>query len=389
MHIKRVVAPTMAEAVERVKAELGPEALVLETRNVRREGVLGRFARPLVEIVAGVDREPAPQPAAERAVAPDESWRELRVGRALIDPLEAELRALRRSVEAWNRAQGEPAVLLEELAALRRAAQAAYGALPAAESGGALGAELRSAGVHPETAVHLVHVAGERARQEGGSLRDALVFELAVRMEPRMVVPRDDLGRRVELFVGPTGVGKTTSVAKLAARRHSDENAVALVSTDGFRVGAEAQLRTFAELLRVPFSTALSPAELVRRIEGLRGRRILVDTAGRAHSDREGMDELVRAREALGSRARVHLVLDATRKDADLRREVARFRVLRPDALVVTKVDESRDLGNVVNLVLDPSAPPLAWIADGQRVPEDLRVADPLELASAVLRSAA
>ena len=99
------------------------------------------------------------------------------------------------------------------------------------------------------------------------------------------------------------------------------------------------------------------------------------DTAGCSAADPSAVAELAACREALGEHTQVQLVVSATTKDEDLAWQLERFQPLQPDGLVVTKLDESRSLGNVVNLLLAADAPPLSWIADGQRVPEDIHIA--------------
>jgi flagellar biosynthesis protein FlhF len=185
------------------------------------------------------------------------------------------------------------------------------------------------------------------------------------------------------MLVGPAGAGKTTTLAKVAAR-HAPEQ-LALISTDGHRVGAEAPLRHFAQGLEIPFEVALSPEGLAASVNRFRSRHLLVDTAGRSRSDAEAAGELGRLRDALGERARIQVVVSATTKESDLRAQIAHFRPLQPEALVVTKTDESTDLTNVLNLLLDEETPPLAWLGNGQRVPEDLLVPDPLKLAQRAL----
>jgi flagellar biosynthesis protein FlhF len=204
-----------------------------------------------------------------------------------------------------------------------------------------------------------------------------------------LVPPRDDDRTPVAIFVGPTGVGKTTTLAKLAAREQHRLGDVSLVTTDTFRIGAEDQLRIYAGLLAVPFGVARSADELAQQAKGWRGRRVLVDTAGRSRRDPGPLADLCRLRERLGIRARVHLVLSATTKDVDLRAEVERYAPLRPDSLIFTKLDESDSLANVANLLLDSGAPPLAWLGTGQRVPEDLAFPEPRSLAEQMLAAAA
>jgi flagellar biosynthesis protein FlhF len=204
-------------------------------------------------------------------------------------------------------------------------------------------------------------------------------------LDARIEPPREEEVSPVSIFVGPTGVGKTTTLAKLAARERDSEDGVALVTTDTLRIGAEEHLRIFSDLLDVSFGVAGSPVELLERVRSAGRRRVFVDTAGRSCRDTSAISDLCRLREKLGRRVHVHLVLSATTKEADLLREVEGYRPVKPDSLIVTKIDESEDCGNIANLLLDGDSPPLRWMTAGQRVPEDLTVPDPRSLAESIL----
>ena len=391
MHVKRYLAATLSEAIAQVKAELGPDALVLSTRQVRRDGGLfGWLGRPMVEVVAAVDRERRRREAgrctngtqddAPAVVEPHPSWQPLALTQALLDPLEAELRALRCELEARR-----PERSLEgELVELRRAIEALRAPQPAAGTD-PLTERLLAAGLALRHARALVEAAGGA---EPNDPRAALPAVLRERLDARLALPRDDDPAPVSLLVGAPGVGKTTTVVKLAARA-GGRGQVALLTTDVHRAGGCEALRAFAASHGIAFATAASPEELVKRIERLGGRRILVDTDGCSRSDTAGLALLQRARAALGERARVHLVVSATTQEEDLRDELRRFEPLAPDALIATHTDDTERLAPLGNLLLDERTPPLAWLGVGRRVPDDLALPEPGALAERLLGVAA
>ncbi len=423
MHIKQFEAPTMVEAVRRVKEELGPDALILRTRTVRRShGLFGLFASTQAVVTAaaergvetsnGRERPPGPDRRGDAArtgeaayapasagdvgdvagrtrTAPDRSYLELQTARGLITALEGEVRSLRESIERMRAPSADSEAAFRELAQLRAIAgelASRRDGLPDDPIEARLIARLLAAGIATRHALRLVH---EAVASDHDHPDEALEAGLARAFDPRLAVPRPDRdAHSIELFVGPTGVGKTTTLAKLAARAEHEEGGVSLVTTDTFRIGAEAQLRTYAELIGIPFDVAASPADLASRVRQQAGRRTLIDSAGRGRDD-GAIAELARYRAALGPRARVHLVLSATTKDEELRSELVRYRPLAPDSLVVTKLDECDTLGNVANLLLDQVSPPLAWTTHGQCVPEDLELPRPEALARTLVRSAA
>ncbi len=388
MHIKRFEAPTMAAALEQVRRELGPEALVLQSRQVRREGMFGMFAKPVVEVTAAVDREhrDSPSDTTESASPGRRGWREIQVARALIEPIEDQVRGVRRTVDALTGGGEGPLTIAAEINELRRLV--AELRLPPIDGMRSQAAALVASGLEPR---HAYALAAEASAEEGRDLASARVAcqrVLIARLETRMRIPRAD-DAPTTLLVGPTGAGKTTSLAKVAGRERAAGRELAVVTTDAHRYGAELLLRRFSRDLEVPFEVAVSPEVLAERVKRFRRRTLFVDTAGRSPADSTGLPELRALRDALGEHTQVQLVVSATTKQRDLRAQIDRFRLLQPDGLIVTKTDESEDLVNIVNVLLDEDTPPLCWLGSGQRVPQDLQVPDPRELATAVLGAAA
>lgn len=180
----------------------------------------------------------------------------------------------------------------------------------------------------------------------------------------------------VVAVIGPTGVGKTTTVAKLAARfclRHGNRH-VALITTDNFRIGAREQLNTYARILDVPVRSAGNVEELNAALNAFCDRRlILVDTAGMSQRDVH-LSEQLSLLSAGNHRVRSLLALPATTQQADLERAMKAFAAARPDGVVLTKVDEAASLGGAFSAIIH-SGLPLAYTTDGQKVPEDLHLA--------------
>ena len=177
-------------------------------------------------------------------------------------------------------------------------------------------------------------------------------------------------------LVGPTGVGKTTTIAKMAARfalRHGHRQ-VALITTDTFRIGARDQLQTYARILNVPVRTATSREEMDDALNILGDRRlILVDTAGMA-AEHERVADQLDTLAAVGPSLRTLLTLSATTEPAAVQRAMRLFADFRPDACVLTKLDEAASLGALLSALIQAGLA-TAFVTDGQRVPEDLQTA--------------
>jgi flagellar biosynthesis protein FlhF len=180
----------------------------------------------------------------------------------------------------------------------------------------------------------------------------------------------------VVALVGPTGVGKTTTIAKMAARfalRHGHRS-VALITTDSFRIGARDQLQTYARILNVPVRTATNREEMDEALNMLSDRRlILVDTAGMAAAHERVADQR-ETLEAAGRALTTLLTLSATTEATAVQRALRLFADFRPHACVLTKLDEAASLGNLLSALIHAGLP-TAFVTDGQRVPEDLQLA--------------
>ena len=180
----------------------------------------------------------------------------------------------------------------------------------------------------------------------------------------------------VVVVVGPTGAGKTTTIAKLAARwcmQHGSQD-LALVSTDAYRIGARDQLMTFARILDAPMHAANSGKDLAAALERLKSKKlILIDTAGMGPRDARLAEQLA-ALQFGAARARVLLALPAQGEGHALEEIVKAFAPLKPAACILTKVDEAASLGAVISTTLRHRLK-IAYVCNGQRVPDDLHAA--------------
>jgi flagellar biosynthesis protein FlhF len=190
---------------------------------------------------------------------------------------------------------------------------------------------------------------------------------------------------RVVALVGPTGVGKTTTIAKLAANyRLREKRRVGLITVDTYRVAAVEQLRTYADIIDLPMEVVATPREMreaVARMSHL--DLVLMDTAGRSPRDEIKIQEL-RSMLAEAEPDDVHLVLSSTAGAKSLIATTERFADVGTTALLLTKLDEANSLGHLVSLVRSCRLP-ISYLTDGQNVPDDIQVAERRRLAYLLL----
>ena len=363
MKLKRYTAPDVRQALQRVRQELGPDAVIVSNRRCETG----------VTVVAAVDYEAAATGTVEdHAVLPPPT--PMTVNR-LATSLEEE-----RDVE-WPAAAppGHPVeVMRGEMARMRELLEDQLASLAWNELGrrrpvrAAVLRELSAIGVDAALAAEIAEGLPDTPSADEAQ---RLASQALVR---RIAVARDDLldAGGVVAVVGATGVGKTTTVAKLAARyvmRHGPAD-VCLLSTDTYRIGAREQLQSYARILGVPLHVASTRRELASLLESQSRRRlVLIDTAGMSQRDERLAEqfELLRSR---GASTRILLALSAAGDHQTLDELVETYSRIAPTACVLTKLDEAASLGAAIS-VLARRGLPLAWCTNGQRVPEDIHPA--------------
>lgn len=212
---------------------------------------------------------------------------------------------------------------------------------------------------------------------------DYMLSEIYQRMILKLGKPymmEEGTGLKVVFFVGPTGVGKTTTIAKIASSFRVEQNKkVALLTADTYRIAAAEQLRTYANILEVPFRVVYTAQEISQAIEDFKDYDyVLVDTTGHSpnnEAQREGMAELVSS-VATTARKEIFLVLSASTKYRDLMKIADTYKEIADYKLIFTKLDETSTLGNIYNLKMYTGAQ-LSYVTYGQNVPDDIKYFNP------------
>ena len=387
MEVRTYRASTMHEALRLVRRELGPDAAVLHTREIRARRLLGWMSGSAqIEVTASLDvNVPSRLPPPGRRRFSDTLGQGPPPGPATSGGVDHPPCPQANLPESVQSQLTELQSMLKDLS--ERSLRGRQHDLP--EELFRLFTELLDVEVPEELARELV----ERVQTDvpNVELADPLLvkarivsmIEEGIRVAGPITVSPGS--QRLVALVGPTGVGKTTTIAKLAANyRLKEKRRVGLITVDTYRIAAVEQLRTYADIIDLPMQVVSTPREMRAAVDQMAELElILMDTAGRSPKDEVRIQEL---KTFLGEAAadEVHLVLSSIAGSRALEQTARRFADVGTTALVLTKLDEAGSLGNVLP-VLRSSRLPLSYLTNGQNVPDDIEIADPHRLARVVL----
>lgn len=368
MKIRKYIASDMKEGLAKIKHELGPEAVILHSFNMRPKGWRGLFAPRQVQIIAACDQKKQ-QAAANGVILKKvmEKDQQISVMAREIDELKSTVSELSLLAETEETAPANTTVLTRK------------------KSVNYWRHYLEHHDLDPRLLEEIFCEAEEEANVPG-RMSHGRMAEILQKTASGKLSCQSGCSNRVQIFIGPTGVGKTTTLAKLAARFALEEKEkVGLITIDHYRIGAVEQLRTYAEIMDLPLSVVLAPGDLFKAMLKLEGcDRILIDTAGRSTGQDDQLEDLVAYIDMLLP-ADVYLVLSATTRRQDVHYIAERFKKLKYNRLIVTKLDETNAYGNLFNGFYYTKAP-LAYLTDGQRVPEDIKLATTTDVAEMLWR---
>lgn len=413
MTIKTYRGKTIADALAQVKKDLGKDAVILHTRTYKAGGVLGLGAHTMTEITATDSisaastpgrprlRATPPQaplvPAAPVAVDPPVELMPRRIAEPL--PASSSMSAASETRFAALADNSIAGSLRDELASIKRLVgqvlQSSRGARHVGVSDALFDCYLKLVQSEVASEVADAIVAGVRDDLRGTELTDPEIVRQAVLRRLAAYIPvgatpgRNDRpadGRPLTIaLVGPTGVGKTTTVAKLAATYKLRRNKrVGLVTSDTYRIAAVDQLRTYANIIGLNLKIAMTPNEMRQACESLSDCDvILIDTAGRSPHDDARLSELQRIIAAANPHE-THLVLSSTAGESAMKAAIDRFAHIGPHHVIFTKLDEAVSFGTLVNIASRVNAS-LSYVTTGQEVPDQIEPGDAQRLARLVL----
>lgn len=346
MIIKKYIADTMNEALNMIRYELGPEAVIVSRRNIKPKGILGIFKPNKLEITAAVDdvhikeRKP-PQAVFETPLEKEAEIEKKEVERELTEVKEMLQRLVEEKKVKRDRRVGIKKLLLER-------------------------------DVNEEVVNSIIDEIKKREDYKNpGRIPDALIIEEVVKS-----ISVNSMGKgRVQAFIGPTGVGKTTTIAKIAAiHALNTMEKVGLMTIDTYRIGAVEQLQTYADILGIPFQVLNSVNDIESAMEKFKDcDRVFVDTTGRSTKNTMQLSELKMYLDRIKPDD-IHLVVSMTTKYKDLIQILKGFGAIGYKSLILTKFDETTTYGSILNAAYKARVP-ISFITVGQNVPDDIEEA--------------
>ncbi len=411
MIIKKYEASTENEAIMKAKEELGGSAIIMNIKTTRPKGVFRIFKKPLVEITAVVeDKEETPATEAPKKGVSQESVNN--AAKVIEEAIKRQNSKNEEDEKEKDYSKGSSAIE-KKLDSLADLLEKQIGSEEAAGKSGAAEVKKQSETNENEqrrnTRIRellynqflnneveekyanmlLEDVDNVPDKEEALDTILANVYQRIVLKlgQPQVIRLSGEKKPRVCFFVGSTGVGKTTTIAKIASLFKLEKKAkVALITSDTYRIAAVEQLKTYANILSLPIRVVYTPAEMEKALSDYSAfDLVLVDTAGRSPKNKKQCDELFDLIDSVPNELKeVYLVLSATTKYKDLKQIVATYKDIADYRIIFSKLDETSCYGNVLNIRLDTGAP-LSYTTYGQVVPDDIGMLNAQTIAKQLL----
>ena len=415
MIIKKFTSKTEAEAVETARRELGPDVVVMNVRTIKKKGLFGFLMSPQVEVTVALEEEGEKQPpkapamtALEQLAAKQKEIEEKKNRSTPATPAESGNDVVKTSPTPYDEVDTKTNTALEEkLDSIETLIKKRL------ENEDSKGSEEVKSEPHTQEneqmkltkLLYNMMIDNEvREKYANQIIEEAektnkpnmpvdyfltnIYQKMILKFGQTSIITPAQKGPRVVFFVGPTGVGKTTTIAKIASKFCLEEKKkVALLTSDTYRIAAAEQLRTYANILEIPCLIIYSPAEIEEAYDRFMDfDYILVDTAGHSHHNEEQKNNTNVVIHALDEKTtpEVYLVLSATTKYKDLTSIADTYKEMTDFKIIFTKLDETTCLGNLLNLKLYTGAD-LSYVTYGQNVPEDIDRFDPQSTVKQIL----
>lgn len=417
MKVKKYVGPSMRDALEKMKKDLGTGAVILGSRKISRGGFLDFLGKEMFEVTATTEENIlVDHKRTAKTGSPADSHISVTVGdngpvvqssraefSGLIKDTLAEVKPLSTSSFGSELAypnsseSGRVLLLQDELKDLKSAVgemaeQIKYQRMPSLPPVlKDIYKKLVDIELEEKIAGDLIQSVlarfSESEYSQPEKVEKCLIEEISRMIDVAKPTPMRENSPLVIVLTGPSGTGKTTSLAKLATnKKFYGGKKVAMLTADTYRVAATQQLGTFSEIADIPMEIVHSPRDIAKLLKRHRDKEvILIDTAGGSQFNEKMLGELKNLLQAADP-DEVHLVLSVNTKPKDMAHAIKRFRTGKNMRLLLTKFDETLTFGSIVSVARN-SEIPLSFLTFGQEVPEDIEAADPVKIANLVVNN--
>lgn len=344
MMIKKYIGYTAHEAMGKMKKELGVDAIILSTRTIRQKGILGFLKKPLVEITAAYDKKERPLPMRRKEEDLIQISNELESLKDMVYEISTSIKGTNVEIdpslaEYWTR-------LVEN-------------------------------GVDDSIATSILSKLSEQVNlnsKDSISIRNIVKRILVEYIGDPDPLDISNIGQKVIFFVGPTGVGKTTTLAKIAAQMVMQKNwDIGLITSDTYRIAAVEQLKVYSEILNIPLEIIYSEEDMYKALVQFKEKDLIfVDTTGKSHKDLDEEDEVFRIIDSIKNKE-IYLVLSSTTDFVTLKSIINKYDFIHNYKIIFTKIDEAERLGNILNIRYLTNKP-ISYVTTGQNVPDDIEI---------------
>ena len=382
MIIKRYIVNTMNEAMTRIRYELGRDAVIISQRKIRKPGIKGFFSAKSIEVTAAVENEVNEKKQNTVNDNSNNNRNSDELNKIELNSIEAIKKVVQQENEnhsrvvqkqnnsvhkASNQSDNNSENLMSEMMEMKTMISSlSQVGKPMENQKSDIEKILFDNDVDSEN-IENIMMKIKNDRTEKTDLE-----KLKIILKEMIHITKPKLEGRIVL-VGPTGVGKTTTIAKLAGRLALAEGKkVGLITVDTYRIGAVEQLKTYADIMNLPFKVVYNMNDMDKAIESMSECEVvLIDTTGRSSKNKMQIAELRTFVEKADTK-NIHLVLSSTTKNRDMKYIIEGYRILNYNSIIVTKLDETATYGSILN-ILEIAKIPLSFVSIGQNVPDDIK----------------